>query len=63
MERYKVILICTNCTKTFSIEKKMLFDLMGSIDKNGKEIIHTETNTYEVTGILFGEMSGQIIFT
>lgn len=63
MERYKVILICTNCTKTFSIEKDMLFQLMESIDKNGKEIIRTERNEYEVTGILFGEMSGQIIFT
>ncbi|MFY0744796.1 hypothetical protein AB1K09_20215 [Solibacillus silvestris] len=63
MERYKVILICTNCTKTFQIEQNMLFELMDSLHKNGKEIIRTERNTYEVTGILFGEMSDQIIFT
>lgn len=63
MEIYKVILICTDCTKTFSIEKNMLFELMENINKNGKETIVTERNTYEVTGILFGNVSGQIIFT
>lgn len=63
MERYKVVLICTDCTKTFNIEKDMLFGLMESIHKNGKEVIRTEKNTYEVTGVLFGEVSGQIIFT
>lgn len=62
METYKVILICENCTKTFSIEKEMLFSLMDSINKNGKETIQTERNTYEVRGVLFGDMSGQIIF-
>jgi len=41
----------------------MLIELMDSLHKNGKEIIRTERNTYEVTGILFGEMSDQIIFT
>lgn len=60
---YKVVLICEDCTKTFSMEKQMLFELMESIDKNGKETIHTERNTYVVKGILFGNMSGQIIFT
>jgi hypothetical protein len=45
------------------MEKQMLFDLMESIDKNGKETIHTERNTYVVKGVLFGDMSGQIIFT
>jgi hypothetical protein len=45
------------------MEKDMLFEIMENIAKNGKEIIHTERNSYEVTGILFGEMSGQIIFT
>jgi hypothetical protein len=45
------------------MEKDMLFQVMDNIAKNGSEFIHTERNTYEVKGILFGDMSDQIIYT
>jgi len=60
---YNVILICEDCTKKFQMEKEMLFELMESISVNGKETIQTESNTYVVKGVLFGDVKGKIIFS
>ncbi|WP_182004657.1 hypothetical protein [Priestia aryabhattai] len=60
---YNVILICEDCTKSFQMEKEMLFELIESIAINGKETIQTESNVYIVKGVLFGDVKEQIIFT
>lgn len=63
MEEYEVILMCEKQNKRFRIEKNMLFELMESIHKNGKETIKTKDHSYIVTGIIFGEIDHKIIFT
>ncbi|BBW99034.1 hypothetical protein P9848_11155 [Geobacillus stearothermophilus] len=58
---YNVTLICSDGARTAEISKKLLLELVDKISKNGKETVHTIKGSYEVTGIVIGDVKGKVL--
>jgi hypothetical protein len=58
---YIVTLLCSDGARTVEIPKGLLLKLVDGISKNGKETVHTTKGSYEVTGVVIGDVKGKVL--
>ena len=58
---YKVTLLCSDSARHVHIDQDMLFQLVKNLLQNGKEIVHTIKGSYEVEGLVIGEIKEKIL--
>lgn len=56
-----VTLICSDGARRVHIDQDMLLQLVKNLLQNGKEIVHTRKGSYEVEGLVIGEIKEKIL--
>lgn len=58
---YNVTLLCSDGARHVHIDQDMLLQLIKNLSQNGKETVHTRKGSYEVEGLVIGEIKGKIL--
>ena len=58
---YNVTLLCSDGAKRVYIDQDILLQVIKSLSQNGKETVRTRKGSYEVEGLVIGEIKGKIL--
>lgn len=61
VQLYSVTLLCSDGIRHVHISQDMLLQLVKSLLQNGKEIVYTGRGSYEVEGLIIGEIKDKIL--